>query len=62
MPLLLGLGAAQMVLLGLGATQMVLLALSVLVAVLTVVPGRATGLRGAVHLVLLAFLLLAINP
>ena len=49
--------------LGLGATQMVLLALSVVVAVLTVVPGRATRLQGAVHLVLLAaFLFLAINP
>jgi Ca2+:H+ antiporter len=49
--------------LGLGATQMVLLALTVVVAVLTVVPGRATRLQGAVHLVLLAaFLFLAINP
>ena len=50
-------------LLGLGATQMVLLALTVVVAVLTVVPGRATRLQGAVHLVLLAaFLFLAVNP
>lgn len=49
--------------LGLGATQMVLLALTVVVAVLTVVPGRATRLQGAVHLVLLAaFLFLAVNP
>jgi Ca2+:H+ antiporter len=49
--------------LGLGATQMVLLALTIVVGVLTVVPGRATRLQGAVHLVLLAaFLFLAINP
>ena len=33
---------------------MVLLALTVVVGVLTVVPGRATRLQGAVHLVLLA--------
>jgi Ca2+:H+ antiporter len=33
------------------------------VAILTVVPGRATRLQGAVHLVLLAaFLFLAVNP
>jgi Ca2+:H+ antiporter len=50
-------------LLGLGATQMVLLALTVVVAALTVVPGRATRLHGAVHLVLLGgFLFLAVNP
>jgi Ca2+:H+ antiporter len=50
-------------LLGLGATQTVLLALTVVVAVLTVVPGRATRLQGAVHLALLAaFLFLASNP
>jgi Ca2+:H+ antiporter len=49
--------------LGLNATQMVLFALTVLVAVLTVVPGRATRLQGTVHLVLLAaFMFLAINP
>jgi len=49
--------------LGLGATQLVLLALTVVVSVLTVVPGRATRLQGAVHLVLLAaFLFLAISP
>ncbi|CCH30800.1 ionic transporter y4hA [Actinosynnema sp. NPDC047251] len=49
--------------LGLGPTQMVLLALTVLVSVLTVVPGRATRMQGSVHLVLLAaFLFLAINP
>jgi Ca2+:H+ antiporter len=49
--------------LGLGATQMVLLALTVVVSVLTVVPGRATRLQGGVHLILLAaFVFLAINP
>jgi Ca2+:H+ antiporter len=49
--------------LGLGATQMVLLALTVVVSVLTVVPGRATRLQGSVHLVLLAaFVFLSINP
>ncbi len=50
-------------LLGLGATQMVLLALTVIVGVLTVVPGRATRLQGIVHLVLLAaFVFLSVNP
>jgi Ca2+:H+ antiporter len=49
--------------LGLDATQMVLLAVTVVVAILTVVPGRATRLQGVVHLVLLAaFLFLAVNP
>ena len=49
--------------LGLGATQMVLLGLTAVVAVLTVVPGRATLLEGAVHLVLFgAFLFLAASP
>ena len=49
--------------LGLGATQLVLLAMTVVVSVLTVVPGRATRLQGGVHLVLLAaFLFLAVNP
>ena len=49
--------------LGLQPTQMVLLALTVVVSVLTVVPGRATRLQGGVHLVLLAaFVFLAINP
>ncbi len=43
--------------------QLVLLALTVVVSVLTVVPGRATRLQGGVHLVLLAtFLFLAIKP
>jgi len=49
--------------LGLGPTQMVLLAVTVVVGVLTVVPGRATRLQGAVHLALLAsFVFLAVNP
>jgi len=49
--------------LGLGPTQMVLLALTVVTAVLTVVPGRATRLQGGVHLVLMAaFVFLAIAP
>ncbi|MBL1073792.1 ionic transporter y4hA [Nocardia sp. 2] len=50
-------------LLGLGATQMVLLALTMFVGALTVVPGRATLMQGAVHLVLFsAFLFLAVSP
>ncbi|WP_218026855.1 calcium:proton antiporter [Nocardia inohanensis] len=49
--------------LGLGATQMVLLALTVVVGALTVVPGRATLLQGCVHLVLFSgFLFLAVSP
>jgi Ca2+:H+ antiporter len=49
--------------LGLGATQMVLFALTVVISVLTVVPGRATRLQGEVHLVLLAaYVFLAIVP
>jgi Ca2+:H+ antiporter len=51
------------VVLGLGATQIVLLALTVSVGILTVVPGRAALLRGGVHLVVCAaFLFLAANP
>ncbi len=49
--------------LGLEPVQMVLLAISVVVAVLTVVPGRAKPLAGGVHLVLFAaFVFLAISP
>jgi Ca2+:H+ antiporter len=49
--------------LGLGATQMVLLAITVVVAALTVLPGRATLQEGGVHLALCAaFLFLAVNP
>ena len=50
-------------LLGLGSTQLVLLAITVVVGVLTVVPGRATRLQGGVHLILFAaFLFLAASP
>ena len=50
-------------LLGLGPTQTVLLAITVVVGLLTVVPGRATRLQGEVHLVLLAaFVFLAARP
>jgi Ca2+:H+ antiporter len=49
--------------LGLESTQVVLLAISLLVATLTVVPGRAKTLHGGLHLVLLAaYLFLAANP
>jgi Ca2+:H+ antiporter len=49
--------------LGLGATHIVLLALTCVVAVLTVVPGRATLLQAGVHLALLAaYLFLAVKP
>jgi Ca2+:H+ antiporter len=50
-------------LLGLGATQMVLLLLTVVVGALTVVPGRATLLQAGVHLTIFAaFVFLAIKP
>jgi Ca2+:H+ antiporter len=50
-------------LLGLGPTQIVLLGLTVVVSVLTVVPGRATLLQAGVHLALFAsFLFLAVSP
>ncbi|HEV6953027.1 MAG TPA: ionic transporter y4hA [Promicromonospora sp.] len=49
--------------LGLDPTQMVLLAVSVVVAMLSVAPGRAKTLTGVVHLVLLAaFLVVSIQP
>jgi Ca2+:H+ antiporter len=49
--------------LGLEPTQMVLLAVSVVVSVLTVVPGRSKSLQGFVHLSLLAaYVFLAVNP
>ena len=49
--------------LGLNAMEIVLLALTSVVAVLTVVPGRATLLQAGVHLgVLAAYLFLAIIP
>jgi Ca2+:H+ antiporter len=49
--------------LGLGATQMVLFSLTVVVAALTVLPGRATLQEAGVHLVIFAaFVLLAFVP
>jgi Ca2+:H+ antiporter len=49
--------------LGLDPLQIVLLSVSVIVSVLTVVPGRAKSLQGYVLLVLLAaFLFLSVNP
>jgi Ca2+:H+ antiporter len=49
--------------LGLGSAYTVLLALTVVVSSLSVLPGRATPLRGGVHLVLFAaHLEPAINP
>jgi Ca2+:H+ antiporter len=49
--------------LGLGDTQIVLLALTMVVSVLTVVPGRATRLQGSLHLVVLAvYIFLAMQP
>ncbi|BBZ52849.1 calcium:proton antiporter [Mycobacterium heidelbergense] len=49
--------------LGLEPTQLVLFALTVVISMLTVVPGRATRLQGEVHLVLLAaYVFLAIVP
>lgn len=49
--------------LGLHPMQIVLLMTTVVVAVLTVVPGRAKPLQGGVHLVLLAaFVFLSISP
>ncbi|MBB5868959.1 Ca2+:H+ antiporter [Allocatelliglobosispora scoriae] len=50
-------------LLGLDPIQMVLLLLTVVVGVLTVVPGRATLMQAGVHLALFAaFIFLATNP
>ncbi|ETK34817.1 ionic transporter y4hA [Microbispora sp. ATCC PTA-5024] len=49
--------------LGLAPTHVVLLGLTIAVGTLTVVPGRATLLQGAVHLTLLAaFVFLAVRP
>jgi Ca2+:H+ antiporter len=49
--------------LGLDSVQIVLLGVSVIVSVLTVVPGRSKSLQGWVHLVLMAaFVFLAIKP
>jgi Ca2+:H+ antiporter len=50
-------------LLGLGSTQIVLLVLTVVVSILTFVPGRASRLQGGVHIVMFAaFLFLSIAP
>lgn len=49
--------------LGLSSLQVALLAITLIVSVLTVVPGRATRLEGVVHLVLFAaFVFLAATP
>ncbi|MGO1052554.1 calcium:proton antiporter [Crossiella sp. CA198] len=49
--------------LGLGAKEMVLLALTGVVGTLTIVSGRATVLQGAVHLMVFsAFVFLAVTP
>jgi Ca2+:H+ antiporter len=49
--------------LGLAPTGLVLLALTVVLSVLTVAPGRATLMQGAVHLTAFgAFLVLAFTP
>lgn len=49
--------------LGLAPTGLVLLALTVVVSVLTIAPGRATLMQGAVHLtVFAAFLVLSFTP
>ncbi len=49
--------------LGLGATQIVLLAITAVVGALTVLPGRATLQEGGVHLVLFAaFVYFALSP
>ncbi|EWC58501.1 Calcium/proton antiporter [Actinokineospora spheciospongiae] len=50
-------------LLGLGAKELVLLVLTVVVSMMTLVTGRATLLQGTVHLVLFsAFVFLAVTP
>jgi Ca2+:H+ antiporter len=49
--------------LGLGAKEMVLLALTVVVSVLTLATGKATLLQGAVHLIIFsAYIFLAFTP
>lgn len=49
--------------LGLSSTELVLFLLTVAVSILTVVPGRATILQGAIHLSLFAgFIFFIINP
>ncbi len=49
--------------LGLEPRHVVLLVLTIVISILTIVPGRATRLQGAIHLVVFfAFLALSINP
>lgn len=49
--------------LGLGPTEIVLLILTLIVSVMTIVPGRATILQGAVHLSIFgAFLMVVFTP
>jgi Ca2+:H+ antiporter len=49
--------------LGLGSTQIVLLALTVVLAAMTIIPGRATVQQAGIHLVVFgAFLFLAASP
>lgn len=49
--------------LGLGASQIVLLLLTVVVSILTIMPGRAMRLQGGIHLILFAaFVFLSIAP
>ena len=49
--------------LGLGETELVLLFSSMVVGVLTVVPGRSKPLNGGLHLVILAaYIFLTISP
>lgn len=49
--------------LGLGASEIVLLILTLIVSVITVIPGRATILQGAVHLSIFgAFILVVFSP
>lgn len=51
------------IVLGLSATELVLFVLTVAVSILTVVPGRATILQGAIHLSIFAgFIFFIINP
>jgi Ca2+:H+ antiporter len=49
--------------LGLGPTQIILLMLTLVVSILSVVPGRATRLQGGIHLVIFAaFIFLSMFP
>jgi Ca2+:H+ antiporter len=49
--------------LGLNSQEMVLLFLTIIVSILTVVPGRATIMQGAIHLsIFAAFIFFIINP